>query len=189
MAEVLIVYATLLGHTRRIGERVAEALHAAGCAPVLADVDAAPALDGFDAAIVGAPVRSASFLATVERYVRVHAVDLARLPSGLYAVSSPDEHDDRAVRHELDRYIRELLGAARWHPDVIASFAGVRPYTHLGLAHQVLGSEAAQPQPGAAEGSAATDWDAVAGFVEAFLHHLRRADATVDVSSARRAST
>lgn len=183
MADVLIVYATVLGHTRRIAERVAEELRALGHAPTVAATDDAPPATGFTAVIVGAPIRDRVFLPPVEAYVRTHAGTLAARPSALYSVCSPDEHDDRASRQAIDAYVRDLQAGTSWRPDVIASFAGVRPYTHLGLAHQVLAQD-----PGG--GESATDWDAVTGFVEAFVHHLGRAVGDrPGVSSTRPAST
>ena len=186
MAEVLIVYATELGHTRRIAEKVADQMRSAGHRPSVVSADAAPDLDRFDAVIVGAPVRARAFVAAIEDYARDRADDLGRRPSALFSVCAPDDHDDRGCRDALDAYLRTLQRETGWHPDVIASFAGVRPYTHIGMAHHVLTGEA----PEAADHElGATDWDAVSGFVEAFLHHLQRAQRANALSSARRAST
>jgi menaquinone-dependent protoporphyrinogen oxidase len=186
MAEVLIVYATELGHTRRIAERVATEMRSAGHHPSVASSDAAPELRRFDAVIVGAPVRTSAFVAAIEDYARDHAADLGGRPSALFSVCAPDDHDDRGCREALDTYLRALQHETGWHPDVIASFAGVRPYTHIGMAHHVLSSETSKA---ADHETGATDWDAVSGFVEAFLHHLQRAQGARSVSSAHPAST
>jgi menaquinone-dependent protoporphyrinogen oxidase len=186
MAEVLIVYATELGHTRRIAERVAAEMRSAGHRPTVASTEAAPPPASFDAVIVGAAVRASAFIPPIERYTREHAALMGHRPSGLFSVCAPDDHDDRACRDALDTYLRDLQHDTGWHPDVIASFAGVRPYTHIGIAHRVLtnGDQAMDDsEPGA------TDWDAVSGFVEAFLHHLHRAQGARSLSSARPAST
>lgn len=185
MAEVLIVYATELGHTRRIAEQVAAEMRSAGHRPAVANWDAAPDLGPYDAVIVGAPVRTNAFVAAIEDYARDHAADLGRRPSALFSVCAPDDHDDRACRDALDAYLRSLQHETGWHPDVIASFAGVRPYTHIGMAHHVLGSEGT---PTSDREVGATDWNAVSGFVEAFLHLLQRAQGADPVSSARPAS-
>lgn len=185
MAEVLIVYATELGHTRRIAEKVANEMRSAGHRASVASSEAAPDVDRFDAVVVGAPVRKNAFVAAIEAYARDHASGLRRRPSGLFSVCDPDDHDDRVCREALDAYLRALQHETGWQPDVIASFAGVRPYTHIGMAHRVLGNEAS---PGPAEEGGATDWDAVSGFVEAFLHHLHRALGARPVSSVRPAS-
>ncbi len=196
MAEVLIVYATLLGYTRRIAECVADDLRANGHAATVVDVAEAPAPGGFDAAIVGAAVCDASLLESIEAYVRAHAGELRSLPSALFSVCAPDEHDDRSCRLALDGYLRGLQDEVRWYPDLIANFAGMQPFTHIGLAHQVLGAERPAPTGSGShdgggrvrEGSEGTDWDAVSGFVEAFVHHLARSSETARLSSAHRAS-
>jgi len=186
MAEVLIVYATELGHTRRIAERVATEMRSAGHQPTVASTEAAPPPGSFDAVIVGAAVRASAFIPAIERYTYEHAALMGHRPSGLFSVCAPDDHDDRACRDALDTYLRALQHDTGWHPDVIASFAGVRPYTHIGIAHRVLTS-ADQALDDSEAG--ATDWDAVSGFVEAFLHHLNRSQGARSVSSARPAST
>jgi menaquinone-dependent protoporphyrinogen IX oxidase len=186
MAEVLIVYATELGHTRRIAERVAMEVRSAGHRPTVASTEAAPPPGSFDAVIVGAAVRASAFIPPIERYTRKHAAPMAHRPSGLFSVCAPDDHDDRACRDALDTYVRTLQHDTGWYPDVIASFAGIRPYTHIGIAHSVLASESQAMDDSEA---GATDWDAVSGFVEAFLHHLNRAQGVPSVSSARPAST
>ena len=186
MAEVLIVYATELGHTRRIAERVATDTRSAGHRPTVASTEAAPPPGSFDAVIVGAAVRASAFIPAIERYTREYADPMGQRPSGLFSVCAPDDHDDRACRDALDTYLRDLQHDIGWHPDVIASFAGIRPYTHIGIAHRVLATEG---QTMADSEAGATDWDAVSGFVEAFLHHLQRAQGARSVSSTRPAST
>jgi menaquinone-dependent protoporphyrinogen IX oxidase len=178
MAGVLIAYTTTLGYTRCIALRVSAELARAGHRPILVHVDRDPDPADYDAVILGAPVRNSAFVASMTCYAQRHAESLRRRPSGLFSACPPQEHRDHVTRRALDRYLRDFQAATGWQPDVIASFAGGNPYPHIGLTPT--------NEPEAEE--AATDWDAVAGFVEAFLHTLQRDRARAPLSSVRPAS-
>jgi menaquinone-dependent protoporphyrinogen oxidase len=191
MAEVVIVYITLQGHTERVAERVAHDLLAAGHRATLANAGEAPELGGFDAAILGAPVQMGHVAAPVVAYARAHAAELQRMPSGFFSVSLTAAHDDDASRQAIDRYLRDFQNGTGWRPDVIASFAGALRFTQYSLLHRALMRQVAAKEGLAGDGRedrVYTDWDAVGGFVEAFLHHLRRATEP-GLSSVRPAST
>jgi menaquinone-dependent protoporphyrinogen oxidase len=180
MAAILIAYTTALGYTRRIAERVAEELRRAGHQPCLVHIDQNPNPGDFAAVIIGAPVRDSAFLDSVTDYALRHSAALRRRPSGLYSACPPQEHQDHVTRHALDRYLREFQATTSWQPDVIASFAGGHPYPLIG---------SSTPSDHDNRRAATTDWDAVAGFVEAFVHALKRVRTGAEVNSARRAST
>lgn len=179
MARVLIAYTTAYGYTRRIAERVATELASAGHTPKLMHIASNPHPADFDAVIVGAPVRDSAFLASITDYAQQHAESLRQRPSGLYTACPPQEHQDHVTRRALDHYLRDFQTTTDWQPDVIASFAGGHPYPHIGQSKTPIEADLTQ---------AATDWDAVAGFVEAFVHTLARARDGGKVSSIRRAS-
>jgi menaquinone-dependent protoporphyrinogen oxidase len=191
MPHVLIVYATHQGHTLRVAQRVADAVCAAGHTATVARVEEAPDVAAFDAAIVGAPVHMDRFPAHVVAYAKAHAADLRRVPSGFFSISLTAAQDDGASREAIDRYLRSFQADTGWHPDVIASFAGALPYTRFGLVHRALMRQVAAKSgldTDASHDHVYTDWDAVGGFVEAFLHHLGRAEGSAGVSSTRPAS-
>jgi menaquinone-dependent protoporphyrinogen oxidase len=162
MARVLICYTTEYGYTRRIAERIAAELALSGHSADLVHMNRQQSPTGYDAVIVGAPVRNDTFLADVPRYVQRHAEQLTDLPSALYSACPPHEHRTIGHRRALERHVREFRRTTGWEPDVIATFAGGQPHATVGLAQQAFDAEKAS----------STDWDAVAGFVEAIVHHL-----------------
>ena len=191
MSHVLIVYATHQGHTLRVAQRVADAVRAAGHTATVARVEDAPAVASFDAAIIGAPVHLGHFSPPVVAYARAQAADLRRRPSGFFSISLTAAQHDGASRDAIDRYLRSFQADTDWRPDVIASFAGALPYTRFGLVHRALMRHVAARgglDTDDRQDHVYTDWDAVGGFVEAFLHHVDRANGAADVSSARPAS-
>jgi menaquinone-dependent protoporphyrinogen oxidase len=192
MSKVVIVYATQQGHTLRVAQRVADGICAAGHTASVARVEEAPDVGRFDAAIVGAPVHMGRFAPPVVAYAHAQAAALRNVPSGFFSISLTAAQDDGASRAAIDSYLRTFQEETGWRPDVIASFAGALPYTRFGLVHRAMMRQVA------AQGGldtddrhdhVYTDWDAVGGFVEAFLHHLHRANGAEGISSARPAST
>jgi menaquinone-dependent protoporphyrinogen oxidase len=192
LSHVLIVYATHQGHTLRVAQRVADAVRAAGHAATVTRVEDAPDVAGFDAAIVGAPVHMGHFSPQVVAYAKAQAAELRRRPSGFFSISLTAAQDGGASREAIDRYLRSFQADTDWRPDVIASFAGALPYTRFGLVHRALMRQIAAKgglDTDDRHDHVYTDWDAVGGFVEAFVHHVGRAAIAGDVSSARPAST
>jgi menaquinone-dependent protoporphyrinogen oxidase len=188
LSRVLIVYATHQGHTLRVAQRVAEAVGAADHAPTVARVEEAPDVAGFDAAVIGAPVHMGHFSPAVVTYAKSQAPYLGRMPSGFFSISLTAAQGGGASREAMDRYLRTFQRATDWHPDVIASFAGALPYTRFSLLHRALMRHVAAKgglDTDDRHDHVYTDWDAVGGFVEAFLHHVERANGASDVSSTR----
>src|SRR5437867_6452536 len=90
MTNILIVYGTTDGHTRKIVHVLAENLRALRCSVDV--VDAAGTLrrlspEGYDAVVVAASVHIGSFQAAVTRWVRTHADALNRLPTAFLSVA------------------------------------------------------------------------------------------------------
>lgn len=162
MARVLISYTTEFGYTRRIAERIAAALAANGHSSDVVDMSQQQSPCGYDAVIVGAPVRNDTFVDDVPRYVAEHAPELAARPSALFSACPPHEHRTLGHRRALESHVRDFRRRTGWEPDVIAAFAGGEPHATVGLAQQAFEIDSSE----------STDWDAVAGFVEAIVHHV-----------------
>jgi menaquinone-dependent protoporphyrinogen oxidase len=191
LSHVLVVYATHQGHTLRVAQRVADAVRAAGHEATVARVEEAPNVASFDGVIIGAPVHMGHFAPPVVAYAKAQAVQLRRRPSGFFSISLTAAQDGGASRDAIDRYLRSFQADTDWSPDVIASFAGALPYTRFGLLHRALMRQIAAKgglDTDDRHDHVYTDWDAVGGFVEAFLHHVGRANGAADVSSTRPAS-
>ena len=86
-AKVLVVYATRHGSTKETAEGVAEELRAAGAEVELCEASSAPAPDGYDAVVVGAPMIM-GWHKEARRYVRKHRDALARVPFALFVAAA-----------------------------------------------------------------------------------------------------
>src|SRR5262245_9746303 len=84
MAAVLLVYATRDGQTRKIAERIANALRVRRHVLELLDASRAPKdldLSRFQAVFVGSSVHARGYLRPAVRFIQMHLRELERLPT------------------------------------------------------------------------------------------------------------
>ena len=88
MANVLVVYATHDGQTRKIAERMATVLRIHRHVVELLDASVSREVDlsRFDAVFIGSPVRAQGYLRAVVRFVRSHRTELERMPTLFFSV-------------------------------------------------------------------------------------------------------
>ncbi len=93
---VLLVYATRHGSTREVAQAVAEELRRAGAEVELCEASSAPAPDGYDAVVLGAPMIM-GWHKEARRYVKAHRQALARLPWALFVTAASLTEDGQAA--------------------------------------------------------------------------------------------
>jgi menaquinone-dependent protoporphyrinogen oxidase len=178
MAHVLILYATLEGHTGRIAERMALELRAAGHAVELAAAREGaplPELGAFDAVIVGASVHYGHHPACFGRALRKQLDALHSRPSAFFSVSL-SAGGPGANRPAAWRYVRKFLRATGWQPAQTAAFGGALRYSVLRGWKRFLVRLFVRVAGGDTDTSRDyeyTDWRAVAEFAHAFAAPLR----------------
>jgi menaquinone-dependent protoporphyrinogen oxidase len=82
---VLVAYATRLGSTKAIAERIAGRLESHRLAVVVRPVDAVDALTPFDAVVVGSAVYAGRWLAEATEFVRDFEAALSARPTWLFS--------------------------------------------------------------------------------------------------------
>jgi menaquinone-dependent protoporphyrinogen oxidase len=176
MAKILILYASVEGHTARIAARIAQCLrdleHAvdsACIAPTRAELDFA----GIDAMIVGASVHYGRHPAHVLALVRKYRAALAHRRSAFYSVSLSARSKPPAAH----RYVQVFLRQAGWQPQQAATFAGALPYSRYAFWKRLLMKAFVGLAGGDTDASRDydyTDWHAVDRFAEDFARSLSR---------------
>jgi menaquinone-dependent protoporphyrinogen IX oxidase len=91
---VLLVYATRHGSTKEVAEAVAAELRAAGAEVEQAAAGSAPAPDGFDAVVIGAPMIM-GWHKEARAYVRKHRAQLALTPFAVFVTAASLTEDGR----------------------------------------------------------------------------------------------
>ncbi|MDE2091211.1 MAG: menaquinone-dependent protoporphyrinogen IX dehydrogenase [Gammaproteobacteria bacterium] len=134
MANILIVYSTVDGHTHSISKRLAETLLACGDKVTLAPAGELPvsALDVCDKVIVGASIRYGNYRPELVTFVDQRASLLNSKPSVFFTVNLVARKPGRDTP-ETNPYVKKLLRQTAWHPTEVAVFAGKLDYQRYRL--------------------------------------------------------
>ena len=122
VARILLLYATIEGHTERIAERIAGALrshgHQVDVLPARADAD----FSGYEAVMIGASIHYGHHPAQLRALLRKHRAALAARPGAFFSVSLSAK----------ERYLQRFLRQVEWRPEHTATFAGALQYSKYG---------------------------------------------------------
>jgi menaquinone-dependent protoporphyrinogen oxidase len=132
MANLLILYATREGQTRKIAERIADVLWTSGHRAQVVDADALPpdfSLAPFDAACLGGPIHIGGYPRSIVRFARRHAPWLAATRSGFFSVGLAVASRTTDGRAETQRLVERFMRKTRWMPSEVDLFAGALPYS------------------------------------------------------------
>lgn len=132
MKQILIVYGTTDGQTRKIALVLAENLRAQLCSVDL--LDAAGSLrrlgpQSYDAVIVAASVHVGAFQRSVGQWVHRHAAALNRMPTAFLSVCLAVLEQRPEPRQEVARIMQRFFRHSGWQPTVTRLVAGAVRYT------------------------------------------------------------
>lgn len=185
MANILVVYGTTEGQTRKIAAFIADVIRERGHTAELADSTAVEPVLGehtFDGFIVGASVHQGHHQSSVTHFVQAHRTELERVPSAFFSVSMAAALDGDEDQEEPRRYVSEFLKETGWTPDVTARVAGALLYTKYDFFKRFLMKMISKRQGGPTDTSQDyeyTDWDQVTRFVEELLREIETHRASV----------
>ncbi|MEO5676833.1 MAG: flavodoxin domain-containing protein [Usitatibacter sp.] len=180
MARILVVYASIDGHTARVAARVAECLAQSGNAIMLRPVeDASARADDCDAAIVGGAIRYGHHPRALEAWVRANRAALAARPNAFFSVCL-SAGGPGAKPAAAQAYIDAFRKRTGWQPQSTASFAGAllyrkyNPFIRL-MMRLIVG--AAGGDTDTSRDYEYTDWPAVERFATEVAAQPRQAQA------------
>jgi menaquinone-dependent protoporphyrinogen oxidase len=180
MARVLVLYATVEGHTARVADFLAQALRDLGhgadtCRVSGSDASVDPT--AYDAVVAGASIHYGRHPRFLGALIRQHRAALAARPGAFFSVSlsagGPGAKPEAAAR-----YLEAFLRQTGWRPQLTATIAGALPYSRFGAFKRLLmiafvGLAGGDTDTG--RDYEYTDWEAVRRFAEAFARPLPRA--------------
>lgn len=178
MAEVLIVYATVEGHSRKIAEhlcdhvvRLCRGARVVDAVRLPADLD----LNRFAAAIVVAPVHMGRHHQAIAHFARENAAWLQGRPSALVSVSLHAVELEPGDLEECREYVDQFAAETGWIPQETHYAAGALKFTSYDFfkrwAMRRIVAEKGLSQERAKGGDIEfTDWRALEAFVEQFLN-------------------
>ena len=179
MGEMLIVYSTAEGQTRKIAGRLQRRLADAGHIVRITDVDAVAdvqELQLHDVVIVGSPIHRGKPQRSIVQFLTKHADALHTTQSAYFQVSLASATDDIDRINEAATYVEELLEETGWEPDLIAQFGGALRYSKYGLVTKFIMKRIAKRETGDIDTSRDyeyTDWEAVDAFAADVLELMR----------------
>ena len=181
MARILVVFASIDGHTARIAERIGARFMESGHSVVLRPADAAPEKIGdCEAVIVGGAIRYGHFPGVLEKWVRMHRGGLADRPNAFFSVCL-SAGGPGARPKAAQGYVDEFRARTGWQPRATASFAGAllyRKYNPLIRFMMRLIVGAAGGDTDTSRDYEYTDWQAVDRFAADFASGLEAARTT-----------
>ncbi len=129
MANILILYSTTDGHTRKICERVQDILEQQTHTVTLISLNDNPQLDLalFDKIVIGASIRYGKHRPAVTDYINRHARLLASKPGAFFSVNVTARKPNKNTP-ETNPYMPKFLKQINWQPNELAVFAGKIDY-------------------------------------------------------------
>ncbi len=128
MANILLLYSTVYGHTVKISEFIQADAAARGDTVTLRALDGGAADgDAFDAIVIGASIRHGKHNPAVAEFARANLGLLERKPSAFFSVSLIARKPTRNTP-ESNQYVREFLRRTPWQPRAVGVFGGVLDY-------------------------------------------------------------
>lgn len=179
MKPALLVYASADGHTRRIAERIAQRMTAAGCpveqigADALSGVD----LEEYSGVIAGAPVRYGKHDRRIVAFIENNAAEIEARPNAFFSVNlvarTPEKRTPQGNSH-----VRKFLQSLRYKPEHVEVIAGRLDYPSYGWLDRFAIRMIMKMTGGPTRGNEVieyTDWDQVDRFADVMAERVRSA--------------
>ena len=192
MANVLVVYSSHDGQTRKIAERITTVLRVRRHVVELLDAARLPRnldLTRFQAVLVGSPLHAQGYLRPVVRFVRENRPALERLPTLFFSVGLAVISKTSDGRAQTMDVVNKFIAETGWRPRRIELVAGALPYTKYNFLVRYVMKRISAKEGGDTDTSRDyeyTDWNAVDRFAVEFVDEVTGTKVPeVQVASAR----
>ena len=173
--DILILYATLEGQTKKIAKRIAQELHNKGHQVGIYSSKQLPpdfAIGSYDAAILGGSIHMGNYPKSLKKFVQQYHNWLNDHPSALFTVCMAINSQRPKSRLEANAYAEKFTTETQWHPTHTATFAGAIKYKKYGILTRYIMRWIAKREGGSTDTSRDheyTNWDAVVLFTDQFV--------------------
>lgn len=139
MANILIIYSTTDGHTKKICSTIQTQLIAKGDDVKLVSVTSANTeeLESFDKLVVGASIRYGKHSKQVRSFVSANKDALDSKPNAFFSVNVVARKPEKNTP-ETNPYISKFLEQVPWRPKHLGVFAGVINYQIYGFFDRMM---------------------------------------------------
>jgi len=129
MSKILVTYATRAGSTLEVATLVAEVLRTTGATVDVTYVRVVHELKGYDAVVIGSPIRKGRWLPEAVEFVKKNREALSHITSAYFLVSGFLRKDTPGMKQRALAYldpVRKIL-----EPQSLGLFAGKMDYSTL----------------------------------------------------------
>lgn len=175
MSNLLMIYASTDGHTKKIAERIAQFAKSQNRSVELVDarrLTREPNPKEHDAVMVAASVHMSGYQSAIQWWVRKHAKALNAKTTAFISVCLGVLERKPEVDADEERILKRFLRKCGWHPTVTKIVAGAIPYTRYNFLKKFVMKRIAQRTNGGTDTSRDyeyTDWVALQEFTKDFL--------------------
>jgi menaquinone-dependent protoporphyrinogen oxidase len=120
--KILVAYVTKRGSTREVAQKIGEVLTSKGMEVKVSNIKDKPDPEGFDAAVVGAPVMMGSLLHRAPRFVKKHLKILGQIPVAWFSLGVTMKEDTEANRATMMKSLNPVI--SKITPVAIGLFGG-----------------------------------------------------------------
>jgi menaquinone-dependent protoporphyrinogen oxidase len=179
LSRILIAYSSVDGHTRKICDRIAERVAAAGHAVQIDEIVDNNTLDvtAFDCIVIGASIRYGKHRPNVFDFIEHRRAVLEAKPTAFFTVNVVARKPGKDTP-EGNSYLQKFLEQSRWKPTLLGVFAGKIDYARYGPVDRAMIRFIMWMTKGPTNPKTCvefTDWAAVDRFAEAVSRLVTRA--------------
>ncbi len=129
MNNILMIYSTTDGHTRRICERLEQVMSQQACLVHVVALNQADGLDlvAFDKVVIGASIRYGKHQPAVAQFIERHLALLKQKPCAFFTVNIVARKPEKN-RPDTNPYMLKFLKKISWKPQLLGVFAGKLDY-------------------------------------------------------------
>lgn len=131
MADILLAYHGIYGHTRRVCEAMQAELARLGRAADVVAVADAPDPARYRAVVIGAAIRNGKHNAAVYDFIDRHRAALDSRPSAFFSVNLVARKPEKNAP-DTNPYVKAFAEKCPWKPRLLGVFAGNLDYRRYG---------------------------------------------------------
>jgi len=178
MKQILIVYGTTDGQTRKIAQVLAEDFRARLCSVDVLDAGGplrrlSP--ETYDGVVVAASVHIGAFQTSVARWVRAHAHALGQRPTAFLSVCLAILEKRPEPREDIEKIMQRFFTSSGWQPSMTKLVAGAVRYTQYPWLKKWMMKRIVAKAGGGTDTTRDyeyTDWNDLRGFAGEFVTRL-----------------
>lgn len=179
--DILVLFATMEGHTRKVAETIAGHLEARGHAVDITEAGQFGYCDpgAYDAAILCAPIHIGRYPESFRNYVNNWKDALDSVPNALISLSLAIASKFPDEVAEARKYPESITQETGWEPQTVHHAAGALKYQEYDFFRRWALRRIAEMEGGPTDTSRdheLTDWKALETFVEEFLTNADTVD-------------